>query len=343
MPITTWLIAYFNLQDYANANDGFRKFLTTQQGLRGKKIADAYTRLGDCYFLERNYPLAIENYEKAYSLQLHDPDYALFQVAFCEGLNRNQNEKITKLRKLLNDYPDSPYRDDALYELGRANERLNNITEATRQYSEIIDNHQQSNYYKKALVQMGLLNFNSGNFSQSLKLYKKVVEEYPNSEEAQEALNGIRNNYVEMNDVDAYFAYTRQLGTGVVVTASEQDQLIFQAAEKQFMAGDKNAIAQFKRYLGEFPYGAYVLNANFYLGEALYANGQYSEALPYYMQVVSQGDNIFSENALAKAAELTINAKDYKNALPLYERAGKPGKQQMEPAVGQCRQNEMQF
>ena len=92
---------------------------------------------------------------------------------------------------------------------------------------------------------MGLLNYNNGDFRKSLQLYKQVVENYPNSEEAQAALTGIRNNYVELNDVDAYFAYTRQLGTGVVVTASEQDQLIFQAAEKMFMAGNKNAIAQF--------------------------------------------------------------------------------------------------
>ena len=315
--------SYFNLQDYQNASDGFRKFLNAEQGMRSKKIADAYNRLGDCYFQERSYKQAVDDYQKAYSLQMHDPDYALFQLAFCEGLNRNQNEKVTKLRRLLNDYPESAYRDDALYELGRANERLNNITEASRQYSEIIDRHKQSAYYKKALVQMGLLNYNNGDFRKSLQLYKQVVENYPNSEEAQAALTGIRNNYVELNDVDAYFAYTRQLGTGVVVTASEQDQLIFQAAEKMFMAGNKNAIAQFKRYLNEYPYGAYVLNANFYLGEALYANEQYSEALPYYSYVTSQSDNIFTENALSKAAELTFNAQDYRSALPLFDRLGK--------------------
>ena len=109
--------SYFNLQDYQNASDGFRKFLNAEQGMRSKKIADAYNRLGDCYFQERNYKQAVDDYQKAYSLQMHDSDYALFQLAFCEGLNRNQNEKVIKLRRLLNDYPESAYRDDALYEL----------------------------------------------------------------------------------------------------------------------------------------------------------------------------------------------------------------------------------
>lgn len=314
--------SYFNLKDYGNASDGFRKFLTAEQGKRTEKVADAYNRLGDCFFLVRDYNQAVANYQKAYSLQLYDPDYALFQVAFCEGLDRNQNGKITQLRKLLNDYPQSAFRDDALFELGRANERMNNITEASRQYGEIIENHKQSSYYKKSLLQMGLLNYNSGDFQRSLQYYKQVVENYPNSEEGQEALTGIRNNYMELNDVDSYFAYTKRLGSGVVVTASEQDQLIYQAAEKQFMAGDKNAIAQFRRYLSEFPYGAYVLNANFYLAEALYTNGQFSEALPYYNYVAGQPGNLFSENAISKAAELTFNAQDFRNALALFDRLG---------------------
>ncbi len=312
--------SYFNLEDYKAASEEFRKFLAAQQGKRTEKVADAYNRLGDCFFLGRDYNQAVINYQKAYSMKLYDPDYALFQIAFCEGLNRNQSTKITQLRKLLNDYPQSAYRDDALYELGRANERINNVTEASRQYGDIIENHQQSSYYKKALLQMGLLNYNNGDFRESIQYYKQVVEKYPNSEEAQAALTGIKNCYVELNDVDAYFAYSRKLGSGVVITASEQDQLIYQAAEKQFMAGDKRAIRQFKRYLSDFPYGAYVLNANFYLGEALYANGKYTEALPYYNYVASQPDNIFSENAVSKAAELSFNAQDYRSALGLYDK-----------------------
>ena len=313
--------AYFELEDYNAANSSFRKFLNTNEGKRSEKVADALNRLGDCYFLTRNYDEAVKDYTQSYNMRLYDPDYALFQIAFCEGLEKNYQDKVTHLRNLLNDYPKSDYRDDANYELGRAYERIGQNEEAVNLYQDIIKNDKESTYYKKALLQLGLINYNNRNLREALKLYKEVVENFPNTDEANAALTGLKNTYVELNDVDGYFNYTRQLGRGTV-SASEQDALTYQAAEKQFMAGDKNAITQLKNYLSEFPYGANVLNAHFYLGEALYANGNFSEALSHYNYVVQQSDNIFSEPAVSKAAELTLNAKNYQDALALFKRLG---------------------
>ena len=311
--------AYFELEDYQAAGSSFRKFLNANQDKRTEKVADAFSRLGDIYFLSRNYEEAVNSYRRAYQMRVYGSDYALFQLAYCEGLQRKYQDKVTFLRNLLNDYPNSEYRDDALYELGRAYERIGQNTEALNLYNDIKENYRQSSYYKRALVQLGLINYNNGNLRESLKYYKQVVENFPNTDEADAALTGIKNNYVELNDVDAYFAYTRQLGRGTV-SASEQDALTYQAAEKQFMANNADAAAQLKKYLSEFPYGAYVLNARFYLAEALYRNGEYSESLGHYEYVATQPDNIFSEPAVAKTAELTINAKDYRKALGYFQR-----------------------
>jgi TolA-binding protein len=311
--------AYFKLEDYTTANSFFRKFLNASQGKRTDKIADALNRVGDCYFLARDYTEAVKNYSQSYGMKIYDPDYSLFQIALCEGLERKYEEKITHLRTLLNDYRTSDYRDDALYELGRAYERTAQNSEALALYNDIVTNYKQSSYYKKALVQLGLIYYNNKNNSESLKYYKEVVEKFPNTDEATAALNGIKNNYIDLNNLDTYFEYARQLGKGDIST-TEQDALIYQAAEKRFMAGDKDAITQFKRYLNDFPYGAYVLNAHFYLGEALYNNGNYSESKEHYDYVARQSDNIFSEPAVAKMAELTFEARDYENALKLFKR-----------------------
>jgi TolA-binding protein len=233
-------------------------------------------------------------------------------------LLRNFTEKVVNLRELLSNYKTSEYRDDAMYELGRAYERLNQNADATVLYSDIIKNYKQSSYYKKALLQLGLINYNNGNYTESIRLYKEVAEKYPNTEEATAALSGIKNCYVELNDVDSYFAYAQQLGRGTV-SATEQDAMIYKAAERQFMAGEKDAAAKLKRYLTEFPYGAYVLNARFYLAEALYNSGNLAEAYEHYQYVAGQTDNIFTEPAVSKAAELAFNRKDYSNALTYFK------------------------
>jgi len=312
--------AYFKLEQYDQAGTHFRRYVNANQGVRTTKLADAYNRVGDYYFLRNDYTNAIQNYRQSYNMRLFEPDYALFQIALCQGLARDQQGKISSLNSLLSSFSESDYVDDALYELGRAYERLGQNNEAMRQYQLIVSNHSNSSFYRKALLQIGLINFNNADYNRALTQYKEVVEKYPGTEEAQTALLGIRNCYVEMNNIDEYFAYTSRLGGSISVTTSEQDELTYQTAERAYMAGNQGAADQFRRYIQQFPNGRYRLNAHFYLAEILYREGRYTEANEYYTFVAMQPNNNFSEESLSKASELTFNAKKYTEALEMFKR-----------------------
>lgn len=315
--------AYFKLEDYRSAASHFRNYINSNEGRRSEKMADAYNRVGDYYFLNTDYSLANQNYQKAFDMRIFEADYALYQIAFCQGLQRNLQAKTNSLEKLLDGFPNSDYVDDALFELGRANERLGNYSAAIENYRKIINNHPESSFYRKALLQLGLINFNNGDFNQALARYKEVVEEFPGTPEAQTALSGIRNSYVEMNNVDAYFAYTRQLGEGINVTTSEQDSLTYMAAERLYMSEDDRAASQLEKYLDQFPNGSFATNAHFYLAEYFYEQGNYSEAKEHYTYVARQPINVFSEQALSRASELTFNADQFAEALELFNKLEK--------------------
>jgi len=312
--------SYFKLEDYGRARTNFNKFLTASLGKRTNKVADVYNRVGDTHFVSREYSEAVRNYQQAFSMKVYDADYSLYQMAYCSGLQRNEAGKISQLRSLVTSFPQSPYVDDAHYELGRSYEREGKFSDAKREYQAIIDKYRESTYYPKALLQMGLVSYNLSEYQNALKYYKQVAENYGGTQEAQAALMGIKNCYVEMNNVDAYFAYANTLGSGSVVTTSEQDSLTYYSAEKQFMANDPNAIAQLERYLKQFPDGSFVLNAHFYLGEALYAKERYTESLDHYLYVTRQPLSAFSEQALARASEMLFNAGKLTEALELFDR-----------------------
>jgi TolA-binding protein len=312
--------AYFKLEDYQSAGQHFRNYINAADGQRSEKLADAYNRVGDYYFLNEDYAMAKQNYQHSLDMNLFEPDYALYQIAFCQGLQRQYQAKINSLERLQVGFSDSEYADDALFELGRANERLGNNTAATQNYRQIISNYAESNFYRKALLQLGLINYNSGNFSQALSHFKNVVENFRGSSEAQTALMGIKNCYVEMNNVDEYFAYTNQLGGGVNVTTSEQDSMTYMAAERLYMSQNDQAAAQLSNYLRQFPNGSFATNAHFYLAELLYKEGEFSEANEHYTYVAQLPNNIFSEQALSKASELTFNANNYAQALELFNK-----------------------
>jgi TolA-binding protein len=315
--------AWFKLEDYNQAATHFRNFINAHKNQPNERLADAYNRLGDYYFLNTQYVLARQNYQQAFDMKIFDEDYSLYQIAFCQGLEHNQQGKINSLQRLQEGFPESEYVDDALYELGRAYERLGQNNEAIQNYKRIISEYSESTYYPRALLQMGLIEYNRGEFNQALTYYKQVAEKYAGTPEAQAALLGIRNSYVEMSDVDAYVAYTRRLGGGANVTVSEQDSLTYVAAERLYLSGEEQAAGQLNRYLQQFPNGSFAVNANFYLAELLYKEGEYSEANTHYTIVARQPSNVFSEQALSRASELTFNAGDYKNALDLFNRLEK--------------------
>jgi len=312
--------ALFKMKNYDEAISSFVTYIDNSQDQQADKLGDAYNRLADCYFIKRDFRNAVKNYEQAYLLNVYDPDYALYQKALCLGLQQEQEQKISNLRTLLQTFPESDLSDDACYELGRTYERINQPKVAAGYYQDILNAYPQSSYQAKALLQLGLIAYNQSDFNRSLEHYKKIAEQFPNSPEARSAMLGIKNNYVELNDVDAYIAYARQADTGIQVSVSEQDSLSYQAAEKMVMDRDPKARAYLERYLQQFPGGSFHLHARFYLAENKYNAGEYSSALADYEAVLSVRDHIFTEPALVRAAELEYNAAQYAKALSYYER-----------------------
>jgi len=315
--------AYLKQDETETAQNYFRKYVQNMQGKRTPKVADAYNRIGDYYFLKANYTDAVTNYKRAYAMNMYEADYALLQMAFCEGLQRNQNEKIENLKHLLSDFPESEYCDDALYELGRAYERIGNNFEAVQQYQKLVSAYPASSFYRNALLQLGLVNYNNGDFNKALEQYKEVAENFKGTPEAESALLGIKNCYVELNNVDAYFNYASRIGSGAEVSADEQENLTYRAAERLYMDGDAKARQQLEQYLQKYPNGGNAVNAHFYLAELQYKNSEFQKANENYTFVANQPDNIFSEQALSRASEMQFNNGNYDVALNMFNRLEK--------------------
>lgn len=326
-----YLKAHYNLaytafksEDYPKAIKWFRKFLNLNKDQETKYLADAYNRLGDCYFIRRSYWLAIEYYDKARSLDIQGQDYALFQKAFSLGLLDRHQKKITSLKKLIEKYPESSFLDDAYFQLGRSYLIVENPDESKTYFEKLVENYPSSKYAKKALLQLGLINYNQNNNQESLKYYKRVVAEYPGTEEAKNSLTGIKNIYVDLNQVDKYFAYVNGLGDFARVSVSEQDSLTYSSAEKIYMEDDcRSAIEFFKKYLQKFNNGSFAVNAHFYLADCYHRQDDKDQALKHYKKVISQPENNFTEQALASASDIYWQRKEYEEALPLFERLEK--------------------
>lgn len=309
----------FNAKDWGEAASWFNRFVsayTIKDALR----ADAFNRLGDIAFAQREYYKAIENYDKAISIGASGKDYARFQRAVMLGLVDKYDRKVESLIDIIGG-GDSEYVDDAMYELGRTYVRHERFNEGANVLKRLVAGYPQSPYCVSALSELGLIYRNLGNDAEALRYYKQVVTQYPSSPRAKDAMLGIKNIYVDNNDVDSYFAFAKQSGVETNVTVVERDSLSFAAADRVYQSGQyAKALPLMDGYLRQYPKGAYRADALYALGDCSLREGNRAGALAAFEEVAAMPSNRYQSVALRKAASMRMEDKDYAGAAELYRK-----------------------
>lgn len=312
---------FFKMKEYKQAVSWFRKYTDKEKEVNQVKRGDAFIRIGDCYFVSRQYIDAIEFYDEAIKLDTIDVDYALFQKGFSFGLIKQYQEKNNTLTQLLLDKPESAYAADALFERGRSYVVIDSVDNAIADFNQLIYDYPNSSYIKKTLLQLGLLYYGKDELEKALESYKKVVEGYPGTPAAKDALMGIKNIYVDMNQVDDYFTYAKNQGGVSSISFTEKDSLTYLAAEKVYMNGNwDKAKAMFTQYLNEFPSGKFSVNAHYYRGDSYLRDNMDDSALADFWYVVKKPKNIFTEESLLNTARLNQQKGNDSVAYNLFKR-----------------------
>lgn len=312
---------YYNKKDYPNARRWFLRYVA----LSGQKSeyleADAYNRIGDCLYVERDFGGAIGYYDKAMSASAAQGDYSMLQKGICLGLQGNYAGKVDELDALISKYPKSVYVDNAYFEKARAYVAMGQIKDAIYNYKVVKEKYPKGSLASQSMLQLGLLYYNNNELDNSMAFYKRVINEYPSTPEAAEALTGLRNVYMERGDYDGYIAYTSTLGSFAHVGEQERDSLLYVSASNLYLKGNfADAKAGFTRYLETFPSGRYVTPSNFYLADCYYGDKEFDKALTLYMSVSEQPRSVFTEEALLRGGELLYKSGDYPRALTLFQR-----------------------
>lgn len=302
---------HFQRKNYRAAIESFNRFLHNESRENRRTVGDAYLRIGDAYFITKNYQNAIQQYDKAIRLNAGEADYATFQKARAQGALGNQEAKISTLQAFQRDYSNSPYAPEAFYEMGNTALLINRNRDALQYFNTLMRNYPNSNLVKTALMKTGLVYYNDNENTRALETFKKVVEDYPGLPEAHEALANIRSIYVDLNKVDEFLRYSRNLPFAQV-TDREQDSLIYIAALNKYMEGDcESARLGFNNYLGRYPQGFYSLSAHFYKAECDFRANQLSDALRSYEAVIARPRSEFTERALVKASGINMGLNNF--------------------------------
>ncbi len=312
--------SYFKLKEYENANQWFRKYVQNESGADTKTKNDALNRVGDCFFIDKKYNAAIEYYDKAAMVGLDKSDYSLYQSAVTNGVIGNYKDKESLLNTLIGRKEKSYLMDDAVFQLGKTQEILNETEKALTNFQLLIQEYPNSPYLKKALLKEGLIHYNRKADDKALVAFKRVVNDYPKTTEANEAIKQIKRIHKDKGELEAYENYLTSIG-GADSSAQVMDADYYEVAETTYMNGNcTEAVSELAKYLEKYPNGTFTLNAHFYKADCEFKSGFENEALMDFNYVLDQPKNKFTETALVKAGEINMNLGKSEDALNNYNK-----------------------
>ena len=311
--------AAFEDEKYSKAATYFERFLNGNDK-DTKTINDATLRLADAYFVNKNYSEAMLNYNKIISIQFTGEDYALFQRGMIQGLQKQDDNKIETMQSLLKKFPTSNYADDAGFEMAYT---YFNKGEFDRSKSDLVDlaaKYPNSSYIPRALVTIGLVQFNQDQDDAALESFKKVIRDYASLPEAKQALESIKNIYVDRGDANGFMTYaaTTPLGN---FSQSEQDSFMFQAANNLYLKGDaKGTIEAVNAYFDKFAKPIRDKEAKFIRAESMVKVGRAADAIADYDYILNDWTSDYTERSLMSISKVLMNEKKYNEAIVYLKR-----------------------
>jgi TolA-binding protein len=312
--------AAFGDEQYKKAATYFQKFLQGEE-TDPNTVNDAVTRLGDSYFVLKNYGKAMEYYNRIIDKHTSGQDYALFQRGMIQGLQGSPDAKISTLTDLLNKFPNSDYADDASFEIAYTYYIKNEGDKAKSGLQAMIEKYPTSSYVPRALVTTGLIDYNAGNDSLAVQSFKTVIKDYSSSDEAKQALKQVEKIYTDKGDAQTFINYAATTPIANY-SAADQENIMITAANNLYVKNDwQGTVGAVNAYYDKFPTKPiYEKQARFIRAQSLVNLNRPDEAVTDYNVILNDWTSPYTEQSLISMAKLYINQKKYNEAIPFLKK-----------------------
>lgn len=320
-------LAYYNMgysclksDRYDDAIANFEKTLNNYGNLDKSVIADAYTRIGDCFYFKSDFTTALASYDKAYNANKATGDYALYQKAMMNGYRKDLKMKVENLNDLLEQYPSSGIVPSALLEKAQCYVEQDKYPQAIEAYKQLVREYPATTQGRNGCLQLAIAYLNNNKESEAINAYKNVIATYPTSDEARVACQDLMRIYAKNNNLEAYTAFVSTIPDALPVEQSYLESVAYEAAYNAYIEG--LGYEQMRSFLKKYPGSAHEPSALAILAKCEYENNNNeAQALKYADEIITRyPDNAAVETALSIKAEIEYNQGKSEMALADFEK-----------------------
>ena len=200
---------------------------------------------------------------------------------------------INAFQQLLDDFPESPYADDAQYYIAYINEKMfGYYSKALLEYYQLLINYPDSIWADYAQVGMGNCYYFNGEYSNAIVEYQKVINDYPNSPFHAFAQFYIGHSY-------------------------------------RYSYNFTQAVTEYNKVIDNYPESDYVAPAQYYIAYSYYQSQNYNQAILEFQKTVDNyPDSTWpgeSERLIAPCAQYYIGwcygqkLEQWNDAIPAFQ------------------------
>ena len=310
---------YFKKHDYETAISYFRNYVEDEKQ-DNNRLFDAYSKLGDAYFILKDDEQAGIYYAKSAEINSDYADYAMYQQARSYGLNQKHEKKAEILERLIQNYPQSSYYSSSLYELGEVYfSYLKQNQKALSYFERFLEEFPNNSRVSSVLINIGKIHLNNKNFTEAERIFTQIVNDYPNSDQREVAIKLMKSVYEDQDNLSGYTAWMQK--NNIDYSQQELDSTFFavamEAYEVESNQRDCNKVIKlFKDYLKNVAQPLHYTEAHYYIAYCYDTKKEYDNAVKHYSNVIEHPNNKFIEEALYRSSQINFYVlKNYNAAL----------------------------
>lgn len=311
--------SYYYMQKWPESIHSFKNFVS-QKDLSEKDVysIDATTRLADLYYVTRQFPSAITNYEKVKKLVDND-EYVLFQLATIYYLSNRTEFARAHYLELIKDYPKSNYLSNCYMQLGQIDLENSKYADAITQYTKVINQPIDEKgfkalaYQKRAMCYFNLKLYDNANADN-----KVLLTDYASTEEAYSALLNTQQILTIQDRTDEFEPILEKYKSQ---NPEGQDLREVEYSTSKSLYGNEKyekAISGFQNLLQKYPTHPNKMEIEYYLADSYFKLKNWDKAIEYYTLVYNQ-KNSYYKKSLQRLAEANAATKKHQAAFNFWK------------------------
>ncbi|MBX7126584.1 MAG: tetratricopeptide repeat protein [Cyclobacteriaceae bacterium] len=310
--------AFFNLQQFDKALFHFREL--SKYPTDGSIQQDGLLRLGDCYYVAKSYTEAVAAYKRAIQLRASESDYAYLQAGVIEGILRQYDAAAGDLDRVIRDFPQSKYWDEAVYQRGQLDFGRGNYASAASAFSRLLGSGKPGTRFTPlAHLRRAASYFNLKDYNRTADDYIRVLTDYPAVAADQDVLLPLQealNLAGRSQEFDGYLAKFKTANPN----AKGVESVEFESARNYYFNQDyPRSETGFANYVAGYPESARITEARYYLAETRYRRKDYERALQGFTEIATATNFEYYNKVIGRKAELESRLNKPELAIQSYQ------------------------